>query len=84
MLGERFDKSAAHFQNERGSAAAPGGRGMIISAADRAAKVCAEIKRIFGKRLFLDLEFFDRLEDIICEALVEHEIDVRREDSVGQ
>ena len=53
----------------------------MISAADRAATVCANIERIFfGKRLFLDRdEFFPRSsEKIICEALIEHEIDVRR------
>jgi hypothetical protein len=52
----------------------------ITTPADRAARVRANIDRVFDRRLFLDIdEFFDRLEDIIAEAITEHEIDVRRE-----
>ena len=52
----------------------------ITTPADRAARVRANIDQIFGRHLFLDRdEFFDRLEDIIAEAITEHEIDVRRE-----
>ena len=52
----------------------------ITTPADRAARVRANINRVFDRRLFLDIdEFFDRLEDIIAEAITEHEIDVRRE-----
>jgi hypothetical protein len=51
-----------------------------ITPADRAARVRANIDRLFDRHLFLDRdEFFDRLEDIIAEAITEHEIDVRRE-----
>ena len=52
----------------------------ITTPADRAARVRANIDRVFDRRLFLDIdEFFDRLEGIIAEAITEHETDVRRE-----
>jgi hypothetical protein len=52
----------------------------ITTPADRAARVRANIDQIFGRHLFLDrIEFFDRLEDIIAEAITEHEVDIRRE-----
>jgi hypothetical protein len=43
---------------------------------DRAANARAEIERIFANSL---REFFDHVEDIIREAITEHEIDVRSE-----
>jgi hypothetical protein len=43
---------------------------------DRAANARAEIERIFSSRF---REFLDRVEDIIREAVVEHEVDVRRD-----
>ena len=52
---------------------------MSPTPADRAARVRANVERIFGKCRFLDGEFLDRLQDIIAEALVEHEIDIRPE-----
>jgi hypothetical protein len=56
---------------------------MITSAADRAAAVRVNLERVFSRCLFLEStdrrEFFDRLQAIICEALIEHEVDVRRE-----
>jgi hypothetical protein len=53
---------------------------MSESPADRAARVCDEIDRKFGQRLFLDrFEFLDRLKHIVAEAILEHETDVRRE-----
>jgi len=43
---------------------------------DRAADARAEIERIFANSA---REFFDHVEDIIREAITEHEIDVRSE-----
>jgi hypothetical protein len=49
-----------------------------MTPADRAANARAEIERIFSSRF---REFFDHVEDIIRDALAEHETDVRRETS---
>jgi hypothetical protein len=57
----------------------------IITPADRAAKVRRDLERIFGRYLFIDREeLFDRLRDILEEALIAHETDVRREEEVGE
>jgi hypothetical protein len=50
-----------------------------VTAADRAAQVRREIEFVFGLRLFIDRKAFDRVEDLVREALVEAEVDIRRE-----
>jgi hypothetical protein len=49
-----------------------------MTPADRAARVRIEIERRFSQ---LANEFLDRIQDIIAEALIEHEVDVRCEHS---
>jgi hypothetical protein len=54
---------------------------MITPPIDRAAQVRAQAERRLGNGLlFLDAEFFDWFEALVREALVEHEIDVRRDE----
>jgi hypothetical protein len=53
----------------------------VISPADRAARVRRDIEWVFGLRLFIDRGCFDRIEDLVREALTEHEIDLRREEA---
>jgi hypothetical protein len=47
------------------------------TATDRAAKARADIERLFGSTPLC--EFFHHVEELIREAINEHEIDIRRE-----
>jgi hypothetical protein len=61
-----------------------------MNPADRAAAVRRDIERRFGRALsevadlLKDLEFFERLEDIIGEALDEQRINDRRKWEAGE
>jgi hypothetical protein len=48
---------------------------------DRATQLRRDIEWVFGLRLFVDKTAFDRIEELIREALAEAEVDVRREHS---
>jgi hypothetical protein len=49
----------------------------MIQASDRALQARRDLERAFGRSPFAD--FFDRVETVIRELLIEAEIDIRRE-----
>jgi hypothetical protein len=46
---------------------------------DLATQLRCEIELIFSLRLFIDRQAFDRIEELIREALAEREADIRAE-----